>query len=164
MSKARIGEIKTALVALLQGSSAAAAGRWQVKRLTSQDLGEENQIIIRPPAVLVWYAGDGGRWTPKGQQGFAGNTRYDVWEPFVLFVVARFKASEEKQDEDADVMIEAVRAALVNSANGGKLVLPGGVETHIWFTGSAAWQGFTPELATVYGLPLQVHGHWDAVE
>jgi hypothetical protein len=158
VSKARIDEIEQALVAYLAGSPPAGAQKWTVKGLDDRDL-RDSVIIAPPPAVLAWYPGDGSRYTPIGRKAMAGGTRYDVWERFILFVVAQNLRSRGEERHLAYAMIEELKTLCA----GAKLVLAGGVETYLWLAGAPSWQGFSVEGATVYALPVDVHGTWDNV-
>jgi len=160
MSKARIDDIEAAIIAAIQADAVLAA---YIPANQVQTLGERNvdfrneQIIIAPPAVLVYYTG--GTYQPK-----TNNWKLNLAdEPFALFAVARNLrgAKEAKQggpgsEKGAYEMLEDLKTLFA----GKQLTVATGVNVACRLA-RTGFEGLGANGSMVYRLEIVCQGIWD---
>jgi len=160
MSKARIDDIEAAIIAAIQADPTLSAyiPANQVQTLSERNVDFRNeQVIILPPAVLVYYLG--GNYQPKT----------NTWklnladEPFALLAVARNLrgAKDAKEggvggEKGAYEILEDLKTLFA----GKQLTVAVGVNVSCRLVG-AAFEGLGANGSLVYSLQIICQGIWD---
>jgi phage gp37-like protein len=128
----KIGDVEKALVAKLAADAGIVALKAQVQGLSSKHFDDQGNIIVNPPAVLVFFE--------QGQEQMSGDTvrtTYQADYSFCLFCGAADLSSTDNERMSAYALVAAVRAAIA----GARLQIDAGVN----LTGPVGLAGITPE-------------------
>jgi Bacteriophage Mu, Gp37 len=128
----KIADVELALISTLSADAGIQALKAQVQGLSSRQFDEQGNIIMTPPAVLVFFE--------QGQEDVKGDTVRTTYQAdylFCLFCGASDLTSTDKERSSAYELLAAVRAAIA----GKRLDLDGGANS----TGPVALAGITPE-------------------
>jgi phage gp37-like protein len=103
----KIADVEQGLIALLQADAGLAALTKQVQGLSSKQWDEQGNILVIPPAVLVFF--EGGSDTGSGD---TVRMTYDAEYMFAIICGATDLSSTDKERAGAYALLGAVRAAL----------------------------------------------------
>ncbi len=128
----KIADVEKSLLAALQGNAAITALNAQVQGLSSKHFDDQGNIIVMPPAVLVFFE--------QGQESANGDmvrTTYKTDYSFCIFCGAADLSSTDNERNSAYALLAAVRAAIA----GARLPLDAGANR----TGPVGLIGVSPE-------------------
>lgn len=158
MGKPRIDDIEAAVIQAIRDDAALA----YIADHQVQTLGERNvdfraeQIIVVPPAVLVFYLG--GRYRAQTTE----LALYDAVEPFLLVAVARNLkgAAEAKRGTTAEKGAYDIVEDLKSLFAGKKLAVAPGADVRCELVG-VSFEGVNQANHWAYGLEIHARGIWD---
>jgi hypothetical protein len=128
----KLADVEQSLIDTLKADAGITALNAQVQGLSSKDMDDQGNIIVTPPAVLVFFE--------QGQDVVSGDTVRTTIQAdysFCLFCGAADLTSTDKERMGAYAVIAAVRAAIA----GKRLQLDAGATT----TGPVGLAGITLE-------------------
>jgi phage gp37-like protein len=128
----KLADVEQSLIAELKANAGIVALGAQVQGLSSKDMDEQGNIIITPPAVLVFFE--------QGQDDVRGDTVRTTYQSdyyFCIFCGAADLSSTDNERLSAYAVVAAVRAAIA----GARLDLDGGANK----TGPVGLNGITLE-------------------
>ncbi len=162
MSKARIHHIEAAILQAVRDDAAITryVPRHQVQTLDRRGVDfASGQIVVAPPAVLVFYLG--GTYQARTVTGKS----YAAREPFLLLAVAEnlrgtgeAKRGAMKSEKGAYELIDDLKTLLA----GRKLTVASGVDVYC-FLSNVSFEGINPNGHYVYGIEVEARGNWDNV-
>jgi phage gp37-like protein len=128
----KLADVEQSIIATLKADAGIISLGAQVQGLSSKHFDDQGNIIVMPPAVLVFFE--------QGQDQARGDTVRTTYESdyyFCLFCGAADLTSTDKERIGAYNVVAAVRAAIA----GKRLALDAGVS----LTGPVGLAGVTPE-------------------
>lgn len=128
----KLADVEQSIIATLAADAGIVALKAQVQGLSSKHFDDQGNIIVMPPAVLVFFE--------QGQDVVSGDTvrtTIQVDYSFCLFCGAADMTSTDKERNSAYAVIAAVRAAIA----GKRLSLDAGAV----LSGPVGLAGITPE-------------------
>jgi hypothetical protein len=128
----KVDDVEKSLIALLVADAGIMAFAAQVQGLSSKHFDDQGNIIVTPPAVLVFL--ENGQDQARGD---ITRTTYESDYYFCLFCGAADLSSTDKERSSAYKLVATVRAAVA----GKRLQIDGGAN----LTGPIGLYGFTPE-------------------
>ncbi|HKV94885.1 MAG TPA: hypothetical protein VJW20_20235 [Candidatus Angelobacter sp.] len=134
----KIADVEQSLIAALQADAGIQGLKAQVQGLSSKHFDEQGNIIVLPPAVLVFF--EAGKDDGKND---TVRTTYQTDYDFCLFCGAADLTSTDKERTNAYILIATVRAAIA----GKRLALDGGDN----LSGPVGLNGITWEQADANG-------------
>jgi hypothetical protein len=128
----KVDDVEKSLIALLKADAGIVAFAAQVQGLSSKLFDEQGNIIVSPPAVLVFL--ENGQDQARGE---TTRTTYESDYSFCLFCGAADLSSTDNERSSAYKLLATTRAAVA----GKRLALDAGAN----LTGPIGLNGFTPE-------------------
>jgi hypothetical protein len=128
----KLADVEKGIIATILANAGVAALNPQVQGLSSKHFDEQGNIIVLPPAVLVFFE--------QGQDSANGDmvrTTYKTMYSFCLFCGAADLSSTDNERNSAYALLAAVRVAIA----GARLHLDGGTA----LSGPVGLAGITPE-------------------
>lgn len=127
-----VDDVEKSLIALVAADAGIIAFAAQVQGLSSKHFDDQGNIIVTPPAVLVFL--EQGKDQARGD---TTRTTYESDYSFCLFVGAADLSSTDKERSSAYKLLALTRAAVA----GKRLPIDAGANV----TGPIGLNGFTPE-------------------
>jgi hypothetical protein len=106
----KIADVEKSLTLLLAADAGIVAFGAQVQALSSKDFDEQGNIIVMPPAVLVFF--EGGQDSANGDMV---RTAYKSEYSFCIFCGAADLSSTDNERNSAYALIAAVRKAVAGA-------------------------------------------------
>jgi Domain of unknown function (DUF1834) len=103
----KIADVEQGLLTLLGANAGIQAITKQVQGLSSKNFDEQGNVLVVPPAVLVFF--EGGADTPSGD---TVRMTYDAEYSFGIICGAADLSSLDKERSSAYALVAAVRAAV----------------------------------------------------
>ncbi len=103
----KVKDVEQALITTLKGNSQLTSLKAQIDALSSKDFDQQGDLIVRSPAVLVFYD-----QTIDEPRGDTTRKTYLTFHEFAILCGTRNLTSVDSERADCEHLVDTVRAAL----------------------------------------------------